>query len=328
MTAGLRQIVAAAGAIILEDAAQSATGGNRFRMHQQVRDLTPSAATIDAYVREIYDPANPPEVSPLPQEPAFHACAARSTIVDSTRSFAAVVVEAIGRKRANPGLILAFVAELSDSTESYGVLKVDFETDPRNHIDLRGDSWSLEEVEDVLPTPRADVAKYAIVPRPGAAGPASVRDVTSRDRDPAVYWLDALDVSRERTEGTLAAVANAARGAGYPHTAIASGLTHATPGTSVAELMEGHFPQIPESTVRRITAEDSRRPRTTVPDSDAVTLVWSSSGRVSVVVQDDETNVEVSNDGRTMTIELPPGAPPFDRPMYRAARRTAAGSDS
>lgn len=325
MAADLDRIVAAAGAIIVPDEARYNDGGNRFSVHQRVRDLTAEVGMVVPYLESIFSAAGVREESPMPSRQEFAACSNSSQIVQATQSFAYIVADAIGRKVANAGLLLSFVGCLSDATDVYGVLKVDFETDPRNHIDLRGDDWSLEEVEDVLPTPRADVAKYAIVLNSEDGIAAWVRDVTTRENDPAVYWLDALDVSRERTEGTLAAIANAAREVGYQPEEIAAGLTSATPGRDVRDLVATRFPRISDDRIDRITSEESRRPRRTVPDGDGIKEVWTSVGYANVVIDNQGATVRLSHDGREMTIGLPEGAPPFDRPIYRAARRKQDG---
>lgn len=330
---GFLAVTVAAGAVILAAELDADPSDPPFVVHPNVRSLSGGdLATVERYVAAIYSAKNAPTRVPYPTSTHFKDLASASTLLAATQALTADLADAMqSKKSANPGLVFGAIVQLDNGTEAHALLKVDLEEDPRTYLDLDSPGgWKLEDVADILPTPKPNVAKYVVAPRPLAEGPAGLLDVTNRDQDPAAYFLEALGVRVGRTQGTLAMIGREAVKAGVPVLEADQRLRAVEVGTATEEAVEALFPEISERTRDRIVSADSLRPRTDIGADDTYKVVAASPAGARVEVYDKRAEIELSDDRHRITVTLPSDSPPFemdikDGPKSRAS--TAAGSD-
>lgn len=288
-----------------EQRATVADPSRKFSVHPHIATITAGEALLRGYLEVIYTGERVSLGAEYPTAGRFSQLASLTTVAEATRLLAEAMAEPMSARNANPGILFGFLLELADGSEAHGVIKADLDDEQRFHFRAGADnSWSIDEVRDILPPPRAKFAKFAIAPQPLGAGPVGVHDKTDLS-SAADYFLTALGLSVPRTKGTQAAVAREALAAGYSHTAVRNTMKTVTADTPVDDFVEEKFPEIPDT--RRATLRGSAsRPMPVVREDDPYLMVYRTKNPHFELVVDVSVDVDVQ--GNVITITLPEGS--------------------
>ncbi len=312
----LPRVRAAAAAAILttkyiEDGARDELEeGQRFFVHPHVAELEPDESALASYLGDIY---NSDRQVPIDVEPpggrngaTFKALAASDQVAAITGAIAEQLRIAMESKQAKPGILFGFSLQHQHGVDGYGVIKADLEEDERFFLSLATDeTWSLGQVQDMLPPPQTKYAKYAISPRPRQPGAVGIRDTQADPDSAADYFLNAVGLVVPRRKGTKLAVALAAKRHGHDDKYIREALTSVDEDRPVGEVLEEYFPDDAELMGEKLRGTQERPITTVVADDPFRRKYFTRDPRFELVV--DEA-VEVTVEGRTITVILPEGA--------------------
>lgn len=302
-------IVAASAAVILptEFAQVDETGhsvNNKFFVHAHVADAGSGQGVLSDYLNEIYT-GKPISVSipALPKSPAFSRLQDASLVKDATVEIAEELRLGMEKVQANPGVVFGFRLRLDDDSHAFGIIKADIEADRRFYMDLTESSqWTIGEVEDLLPAPRAHYAKYVIAPEPRGTGLVGVHDTQSQKSTAAAYLLKAIGATMPRTEGTKAMVARAAEDAGYSPRQIEQVLSDLSEDTPTVELVEQQFPEIEPPARERLRGTDERPMPVVRAEESLITTISTKSPTFVLKV---DASVTVAVERNVITVTLP-----------------------
>ncbi len=215
--------------------------------------------------------------------------------------------QAMESKAANPGILFGFSLIIDNGSRGYGVIKADLEDDKRFFLDAnRNDNtWSLNQVQDILPPPQTKYAKYAISPRPLLAGATGIRDSQAGKDLAASYFLQAVGLQVPRRSGTQRAVATLARRAGYERQHIEDVMSGVNEDISTDRLVRDQFPQISRQDREKLVDTPERPMPIVYADDNYCRKFYTRYPRFELVA---DRSVSVDVQGRTITIELPEDA--------------------
>lgn len=301
---------AAAAAIVTSanlppDLADKVDTSKKFVVHPHVSAVSTNDALLLGYLRSIYSTRQPLETT-YPDAAAFRTLKAPESVEQSTRALAERLVDTMGKKNANPGILFGFLIVV-DGKEAHGVIKADLDDEQRFHFETSAsNTWMLSAVRDILPPPKTDYAKFVIAPQPTGTGVAGVRDITDTTAA-ADYFLEAVELVVPRTSGTQAVVAQAALDAGYTHAQVRSAFKELAESTPVETVIKELLPKIPEKRQARLVGT-AARPMKEVLKNDAYLRVYRTRKPRFELLVDDQ--VEVKVEGRTITVTLPQHSDP------------------
>lgn len=301
-------IAAAAAALILPtDFSQIDQHGQRvndkFFLHPHVAVAGPGESALSSYLDEIYTGNSVSVATPeLPRNPAFARLKDASMVRDATREIAGELRLGMENVNANPGVVFGFLLRLGEDSCAYGLIKADIEDDRRFYMDLSESSqWTIGQVDDLLPAPRAHYAKFAIAPQPRGTGIVGIRDTQSQKRAAAAYLLKAIGVTMPRSEGTKAMVAREAADAGYRPHKIEQVLAEMTEDVATIELVEREFPDIEPPARERLRGTEER-PMPVVRAEESLITTWATSHPKFELKVDASVNVEINENIVTVTL--------------------------
>ncbi len=284
----------------------------KFVVHPHVASVSGQDTLLNGYLRTIYGRGK--SLGAAYPAGGFTQLATGSTVEDATRELAIALAMQMSKRRANPGILFGFLLDLGSGDNAHGVIKADLDDEQRFHFELTGgDTWSIDEVRELLPPPRAEYAKFAISPQPGGDAEIGVHDVTDA-ASAADYFLGALGLTVARTRGTQALIAQAALTAGYPPNVVRSAFRDLREDRPVEQFVAEVFPEIPEKR-RRSLAGSSTRPMPSVLAGDPYISVYWTRSPYFRLEADGSVNVEIS--GRVVTVTLPENSDPIE---FRARR--------
>lgn len=321
---GTPTVVAAAAAAILTtrhlgDEARHEVGDQRYFVHSHIATLENDEPALLTYLEDIYgsDRRAPTEVG-APRGPngdAFRRLADSTSVVSATAEIAALLQDAMESKSATPGILFGFSLLLDDDREAFGVIKADLEDDRRFFMEVGSSgTWSLGQVQDILPPPRTKYAKYAISPRPRMPGAVGIRDTQADPDSAADYFLHAVGLVVPRRKGTKRAVAHTAKRSGYADSYIRDQLAQVEVDTPLDAVIDRSFAEIPDS-LRKGLRGTSERPMDTVVAQDPYfRKYFTRNPRFELIVDE---SVDVTIEGRTITVVLPPEADIVDNSYTR-----------
>ena len=319
------RVVAAAAAAVLTtkyvDEAQRELldEGQRYFVHPHVATLRPDEAALASYLDDIYDArhAVPLDVaSPVGSSgETFMALAAAGDIASSTEAVAQKLCDAMQPKSAKPGILFGFALDLGGSKAGYGIVKADLEEEERFFLQIgEGETWSIGQVDELLPPPQTKYAKYAISPRPRAPGAVGIRDNQADADSAADYFLAAVGLVVPRRRGTKYAVASAAKREGVGDATIRAALASVQTDTPVDDFVDEFFGDQADAIKGALPGTPERPLLSVVADDEYARKFWTQNPRFELIV--DET-VEVTVSGRTVTVVLPDGADPVESAYVR-----------
>ena len=308
-------VAAAAAAAILTtkhitEEQRAELGGQRYFVHQHIARLSNDEPALTSYLDDIYSldrkaPINVAAPQGINGE-AFRRLADSTTVVAVTAEIAKSLQVAMEPKSAKPGILFGFALELENNQTGYGVIKADLEDDRRFFLDVDSDNtWALSQVEDILPPPQTKYAKYAISPRPRFVGEVGIRDTQADPDSAADYFLQAVGLVVPRRSGTKRAVARAAKSAGYEDSYIREVLSEIKIDTPTTDVLVPSFPDIPDNSRERLRGT-VERPMDTIVANDPYFRKYSTRNPRFELIVDESVNVTV--EGRTITVELPADA--------------------
>lgn len=283
----------------------------KFVVHPHVEEIDVDDDVLLGYLNEIHGGRTSLPTS-YPGSQAFASLVNDDEMRAATVQLAQDFAERMGRSNANRGIVFGARYTLPNGTESHGILKVDLNPDQRFHFATEGgDSWSLEQVSDILPPPKQDVAKYVISPQPGGDAEAGMLDATQGGRDRAAdYLLNAVELTVPRATKTRAQVAIAAAEAGVHTATIHERLQEIDEDLPTTQVFSEHFPEVSEQAVEKVVDADSPRPMSTVVADDPYKRVYKSRGRMTLEVMMPDVDVQQVDD-RELRIRLPVDAEPI-----------------
>lgn len=302
-------IVAAAAALILPtDFSQVDQDGqpvnDKFFLHSHVAEVAAGENALSSYLDEIYTGTSVSvAATELPKSAAFARLQDASLVKEATREIAEELRLGMEQVNANPGVVFGFLLSLEDDSHAFGMIKADIEDDRRFYMDLTQSSqWTIGQVDDLLPAPRAHYAKFVIAPQPRGTSVVGIRDTQAQKSTAAAYLLRALGVTMPRREGTKAIVAREAVEAGYTPREVERVLTDMHEDTPTTELIESEFPNI-EPPVRERLRGTEERPMPVVLADESLITTWATRHPKFELKVD--ASVEVSIDNNVVTVTLP-----------------------
>lgn len=312
---GTPTVTAAAAAAILTtkyiaDEERMELGDQRFYVHPHIELLSVDAPALMSYLEDIYswDRKAPIDAtSPVGSNgTTFTRLADPGNVAAATAEIANNLQIAMESKYAKPGIVFGFTLELSDGQRGYGVIKADLEDDRRFFLSIgNNDTWSLSQVQDILPPPQKKFAKYAISPRPRLPGAVGIRDKQAEPDSAADYFLNAVGLVVPRRSGTKLALAQAARRAEYDDKHIREALSEIRTDTPVSTVIERSFVDISDSQRDTLGGTPERPMSYIVADDPFCRRYSTSSPRFQLDVDE---SVRVTIEGRVITVELPSDA--------------------
>lgn len=306
---------AAAAAILstrhLSGEAREGLNEQRYYVHPHVEVLSPDAPALLNYLGDVYSvDRKPPIDAPAPQGARgvlFRQLSTTTGIVETLTCIALGLQQSMESKAANPGILFGFSLIVDDGTLGYGVIKADLEDDKRFFVDAnRNDNtWSLSQVEDILPPPQTKYAKYAISPRPLRAGAVGIRDSQAGKDSAASYFLQALGLIVSRRSGTQRAIATLARRSGHEAEYIEEVLSAVDQDISADELIRDRFSNISEQEREKLVETPERPMPIVYADDPYCRKYFTRHPRFELTV---DRSVRVNVQDRTITVVLPPDA--------------------
>lgn len=276
-------------------------GSQKFVVHPYLSAIASDNALLGGYLKNIYTTEKSIGVT-YPTSPAFRQLSSAATLEVGTGALAAQLAETMSKKNANPGILFGFRIVIDGSVTAHGVIKADFDDEARFHFNSGSDgAWSLSEVADVLPPPRTIYAKYAIAPRPLGDEAAGVHDVTD-SASAADYFLQSIALVVPRTKGTRALVAQAAVDSNYSIGQIKVALAAVKETKPLDDVIEEHFPRIPPARREKLKGSVTRPVASVLADDPYMTTYSTKNPRFELTVDE---NVQVTIEGRTVTVNLP-----------------------
>lgn len=309
-------LAAAAAAVLstkyLDDDERDRYEGQRFFVHPHVATVGPDEPALTSYLKDIYNPNTRVAIDvPAPTSPSFKALTTKSSVAGATAGIAEALRSSMEAKSANPGIVFGFLLQLDGGTKAHGVVKADLEDAERFFMEMTSETaWTIASVRDILPPPQTKFAKYAISPRPKAPGAAGIRDTQADPNSAAGYFLSAIGLVVPRRTGTKAAVAQAAKQAGYSDQHIRSELDGLKEDAPVDDVVSKLFPDIADAARERLTGSPERPMNTVIGDESFLTT-WSTRDPTFRLTVDASVNVEIQ--GRRITVTLPEGHDEIDR---------------
>ena len=312
---GTPTVIAAAAAAILTtrhlgDEERQEVGDQRYFVHSHIATLENHEPALMAYLEDIYgsDRKAPTEVA-APRGPngeAFKRLADSTNVVSATAEIAALLQDAMESKAATPGILFGFSLLLDDLKDAFGVIKADLEDDRRFFLEVgNNDTWSLGQVQDILPPPRTKYAKYAISPRPRVPGAVGIRDTQADPDSAADYFLQAVGLVVPRRKGTKRAIAHAAKRSGYADSYIRDRLAQVKVDTPLDAVIGRSFDDISDNLRKGLRGTSERPMNTVVAQDPYCRKFFTRNPRFELIVDE---SVEVTIEGRTITVVLPPEA--------------------
>ncbi|MCA1695880.1 MAG: hypothetical protein LC749_14745 [Actinobacteria bacterium] len=278
----------------------------KFVVHPHVAIVSTNDALLHGYLRSIYSTRKPLETA-YPAAAAFAKLKVANSVEQCTRTLAQALVETMGKKNANPGILFGFMIGV-DGQEAHGVIKADLDDEQRFHFESSAsNTWTLSAVRDILPPPKTEYAKFVIAPQPTGTGAAGVRDMTDTSAA-ADYFLEAVELVVPRTSGTQAAIAQAALEAGYTHEQVRSVFDGMEESTAVETVIQNDFPKIPQKRQARLIGT-AARPMREVRKNDPYLRVYRTTRPRFELVVDDQVEVQV--EGRRIIVTLPQDSEPL-----------------
>ena len=312
---GIPRVTAAAAAAILTtrhraDEERQEHGDQRFLVHRHIERLSAKDPVLTSYLAEIYSLDRKASIdAPTPQGSngtAFTQLADPINVAAAIAEIAKNLQDTMESKSAKPGIVFGFTLELTNHQYGYGVIKADLEDDKRFFLNVGSDAtWSLSQVQDILPPPQQKFAKYAISPRPRQPGAVGIRDKQADPDSAADYFLQALGLVVPRRSGTKLALAHAAMRSGYDDKIIHESLSRIRTDTPVTTVIERYFPDIPDNRRERLRGSAERPMVNIVADDPYRRKYYTNSPRFQLVADE---SVSVTVEGRTITVELPADA--------------------
>lgn len=239
----------------------------KYAVHGHVEPVHATDRVLTPYLTEIYRGKSTAVGASYPAAPFFARLASPSTCEAATADAAARVVAAMGSKKANLGILFGFYGTLEDGSPVHGLVKVDLDMDKRlQFANATGSTWSLTEVDRLLPPPKDKVAKFVIAPEPLGEADSGVFDEGAGRGMAAIYLLDAVDLTVPKTEGNIPALGAALRDAGVSGPRVREVLHEVSTGDQSVDLFERVREEVPEVDERTLTRHrgNPRRPVTTV----------------------------------------------------------------
>lgn len=315
------KIIAAAAALILPNRfSQDNQHGqphaeDKYFVHPHVAKVGSEESALSSYLYEIYT-GNSASVATtqLPKSPAFTRLQHENLVQDATREIAEELRLCMEKVRANAGVVFGFLLRLSNETRAFGLIKADIEDDRRFYMDLtKSSQWTIGQVDDLLPAPRAHYAKYVIAPQPRGSGTVGIRDTQAQRSAAAAYLLKAIGATMPRNEGTKATVAREAADAGYRPPEIRRVLSDLAEDTPTVELIEKEFPEIEPAALARLQGTQER-PMPIVRAEEPLITTWSTRHPSFELKVDASVNVTI--DKNVVTVTLPANHDEI-KPKYR-----------
>ena len=307
-------IAAAAAAILttkhLTDEHRAGLGDQRYFVHPHIARLSNDERALISYLEDIYSAdRKAPIDAAIPQGPngeAFKRLNDPAKVAAVTAEIAERLQSAMESKAAKPGILFGFALELDGDQKGYGIIKADLEDDQRFFLEIgRNNTWSLSQVQDILPPPQTKFAKYAISPRPRQPGAVGIRDTQAEPDSAADYFLHAAGLVVPRRSGTKRAVAHAAKRSGYDDRYIREILSDIKTDTPITEVIERSFGDIPDIRRERLRGSVERPMNTVVANDPYYRKYYTRNPRFELIVDE---SINVTIEGRTITVELPGSA--------------------
>ena len=306
---------AAAAAILttrnLSDEERQGLNDQRYYVHSHVEVLSPDEPALLNYLGDIYNvDRKPPIDAPAPRGTRgalFRQLSTTTNIAETVADIANNLQQAMESKAANPGVLFGFSLILDGGFRGYGVIKADLEDDKRFFLDAnrKDNTWSLNQVEDILPPPQTKYAKYAISPRPLLAGVVGIRDSQAGKSLAASYFLQAIGLQVPRQSGTQRVVATLARRSGYEDQYIEDVWSAVNEDIPTDELIRDHFSAISDADREKLVETPERPMPTVYADDTYCRKFFTRHPRFELVV---DRSVSVDVQGNIITIELPADA--------------------
>lgn len=305
------KIVAAAAAAVLSTSSlttdeKSALNDARYFVHPHVTEIFAGDAALTSYIENIYNGrGKAPLRVDMPKSAAFRNLRSKNELVEATRAAADNLATAMQSRTANPGIVFGFLLEMEGRKRAHGLIKADLDDEQRFFMAITPDNeWSIKEVQDILPAPAQQFAKFAIAPNPSGVGAAGIHDTQSGPDAAAGYFLESLGVVVPKTRNTQRDVANAAKRAGYEEGYTRTELNKITEDKPVEEVFDESFPDVSAEERSRVRGSDSRPLSDVLADDPFLTTYSTTSPRFELKV---DSTVTVAISGRTITITLPEG---------------------
>lgn len=310
-------IVAAAAAAVLStkylpDDERDSYEGQRFFVHPHIATVGPREPALTTYLEDIYGTQTRSAVDvPAPSSSSFQALGTKTRVVEATSEIAEALRQSMESKSANPGIVFGFLLRLEGGEGAHGIVKADLENAERFFMDMTSErEWSIASVRDILPPPQTKYAKYAIAPRPKGPGAAGIRDTQADPDSAAEYFLSAIGLVVPRRKGTKAAIARAAKQAGYGDAHIRSELDAVKQDSPVEDIVSSSFPDISEAARERLKGS-AERPMNTVFGDESFLTTWSTRQPTFRLTVDTSVTVEIQ--GHRITVTLPDDHDEIDR---------------
>ena len=321
---GVPTVIAAAAAAILTtkhltDEQRSRLEDQRYFVHPHIARLSSDDRALISYLEDIYSwERKAPIDASTPQGlngEVFKRLADPVNVAAATAEIADCLQAAMEPKAAKPGILFGFALELDDDQNGYGFIKADLEDDQRFFLKIgSNNTWSLSQVQDILPPPQTKFAKYAISPRPRQPGAVGIRDTQAEPDSAADYFLEAVGLVVPRRSGTKRAVAHAAKRSGYEDRYIREVLSDIKTDTPTTDVIEQSFVDIPGDRRERLRGTTERPMDIVVANDPYYRKYYTNNPRFELIV-DESINVRI--EGRTIIVELPATADIVDHKYIR-----------
>lgn len=302
------EIVTAAAAAILEPAFDQVDEDGKpidtkYYVHSHVATASSNEPALIRYLEDIYTTGTTSvEISKAPKSSAYQSLETSADITQETRKIADEICSRMQKTNARAGIVFGFRLRLDDGGHAFGIIKADIEDNRRFFLKLGDTQWTLNEVNELLPSPRDKYAKYAISPQPLGSGVVGIRDTQAQRDSAAAYFLSALGATMPRTEDTKLVVAQSALRAGHEASEIRRELSNIREDVAPKHFIQSRLTKIDDDAIEQLEGTDER-PMPAIRAHEPLVTEWHTSKPYFSLRAD--ASVEVTVEGRTITATLP-----------------------
>lgn len=302
-------VTAAAAAVLLTEFGQVDEHGQpidtKYYVHPHIVSIASDEPALIRYLEDIYSSgAASVEMSETPRSSAFRSLKSTPDVPAETRKIADELCARMQSTSARAGIVFGFRLKLRDGSDAFGVIKADIEDSQRFHLKLGQDQWTIDEVNELLPSPRDKYAKFVISPQPQGAGAAGIRDRQAQNNSAAAYFLGALGATMPKTEGTKLAVAQSALRAGHEPDVIREALSSLEEDIAPREFIEHQLSNIEDRDIDALEGTEEQ-PMPVIRASEPLVTEWYLREPYFSLKAD--ASVDVKVEGDTITVTLPEG---------------------